>query len=270
MERNKIEDLFRDKLEGYNLEPSIEARDRFQGMIQRMRRKVMIRRIGIAASILLFTFAGIYSVRTLNTDKIDLAKGEFFDTVYNTGMAAVNEVPEPGLISPNEDEKTIAESEMVNEVNNPADGASSTENSKAGSLESNAVIAQANENEKFQADKEQTGFVVDDRDHGQLSEEHNAENSYIEYYVADPDLIEDENSGNISIEDQTPEPMKITIEYIASGNKDEKSESKSSNFYSKLDKMKTVDEVLGDIRTYKDRLFALDFKREEKVNNQEK
>ena len=34
--------------------------------------------------------------------------------------------------------------------------------------------------------------------------------------------------------------------------------------------MKSVDEVLGDIRTYKDKLFALDFKKKEKINNEEK
>jgi hypothetical protein len=82
--------------------------------------------------------------------------------------------------------------------------------------------------------------------------------------------VGDEQSKDMADEDQVHEPMKITIEYIASGNKDTQSESKRSNFYSKLDNMKTMNEVLGDLRSYKDRLFALDFKKEEKVNNEEK
>ena len=112
--------------------------------------------------------------------------------------------------------------------------------------------------------------VAFDEEYEQLTEEEVEESSYIEYLVADPDIMGDEQSQDISTEDQVRETMKITIEYIASGNKDTQSESKRSNFYSKLAKMKTMDEVLGDIRTYKDRLFALDFKKEEKVNKDEK
>ncbi len=270
MERNRIENLFKDKLDGFGLEPSTEARDKFQRMIHSRRRKVMIRRIVIAASIFLFAFAGIYSFKTLNTDKVDLAEGEFFDTSYGIEMAIENEVQEPGSIIPGEDEKTIPKSEMANHIKSPSNGGSSTENSKSDNIKSYAVIAQADENEKLKSDTDPPGSVGDDQEYDQLSEEQNAENSYIEYFVADPDIMEDEQSKNISIEDQVREPMKITIEYIASGNKDTQSESKRSNFYSKLNKMKTMDEVLGDIRTYKDRLFALDFKREEKVDNEEK
>ena len=109
-------------------------------------------------------------------------------------------------------------------------------------------------------------LLIDEPDFSNLEydkviEEEVEESTYIEYFVADPDILE---------EDQVREPVKITIEYIASGKKDEQSESKRRNFYSKLDNMKTMNEVLGDLRSYKDRLFALDFKKEEKVNNKEK
>lgn len=270
MERNRMESLFKDKLEGYVLEPSMEARDRFQGMIQRKRRKVIIRRISIAASILLFTFAGIYSFRTYNTDKVDLAEGDFFDTASGSEMAIVNEVPQPASIFPGEDEKTIPESEMANIIKSSVDGGLSTENSKSGNIEKDVIMAQAGERELFKSETDHQVSVGNDEEYEQLIEEQVKESNYIEYFVADPDIMSVEQSGDISSEDQAHEPMKITIEYIASGSKDTQSESKRSGFYSKLDKMKTMDEVLGDIRTYKDRLFALDFKKEEKVNNEEK
>jgi hypothetical protein len=270
MERNRLENLFKDKLEGHVLEPSIEARDRFQGMIQRKRRIVMIKRIGIAASIFLFTFAGIYSFRTYNTDKVDLAEGEFFDTAYGTEMAIVNVAPEPGSIFSGEEEKAVPESEMADNIKSLSGEGSSTENSKSGNIENHASMVQAGENDRIKSETVPQDLLADDQEYEQLTEEEVEESSYIEYLVADPDIMVDEQSRDISTEDQVREPMKITIEYIASGNRDTQSESKRSNFYSKLDKMKTMDEVLGDIRTYKDRLFALDFKKEEKVKKEEK
>jgi hypothetical protein len=270
MERNKLEGLFKNKLEGYILEPSIDARDRFQGLIQRKRRKILIRRIGIAASVLLFTFTGIYSFRVLNTDKIDLTKGESLDAGYGAEMAIVNKIPDPGSIPMDEDERTVPESEMAYNIENPSDGGSSTESSKSVYNDNYAIITQAGGNAKIQSDTDQSSSVSEDPEYERLTEEQDEESSYIEYFVADPDIKEDEKSKNLTSEDQTHEPMKITIEYIVSGNKDTQSESKRSNFYSKLDNMKTMDEVLSDIRTYKDRLFALDFKKEGKVNNEEK
>lgn len=270
MERNKIEGLFKDKLEGYVLEPSNEARERFQGMIQSKRRKVLIRRIVAAASVLLFTFAGIYSFRTLNTDKVDLTEGESFDTGYGTEMAIVKEGPGPGSISPGDNEKTILENEIANNMKSSSDEVSLTENPQSDKSESYFLIAQGAEDEKFKSGTGVQSSDGNDQEYEQLIEKQVEESTYIEYFVADPDIMGDEQSKDLATVDQAREPMKITIEYIASGNKETQSESKRSNFYSKLDKMKTMDEVLGDLRSYKDRLFALDFKKDEKVNNEEK
>jgi hypothetical protein len=268
MERNRLENLFKDKLEEHVLEPSIEARDRFQGMIQRRRRIVMIKRIGIAASIFLFMLAGIYSFRIYTTDKVDLAEGEFFDSAHGTEMAILNEVPEPASIFSGEEEKAVPESEMADNIKSLSGEGSSTENSRSSNTKNDALMAQVVENEKSQSEIYSHNSVAFDEEYEQLTEEEVEESTYIEYFVADPDIIDDEQSVDISAEDQAPEPMKITIEYIASGNKDTQSESNRSNFYSKLDKIKTMDEVLGDIRTYKDRLFALDFKKEDKAKNE--
>jgi hypothetical protein len=275
MERNKIEGLFKDKLEGYVLEPSNEARERFQGMIQSKKRRVLIMRIGIAASVLLFAFAGIYSFRTLNTEKVDLTEGESSDVGYNAEIAIVDEVAGPGSIPSGEDEKATKENEMANIIKNSTAESSSSRNSPSGNSQfdtsqSYAIMAQGAENEKLKSEKDHQSSVGDDQEYEQLIENQVEESTYIEYFVATPENIDDEQSKDKATEDQVREPMKITIEYIASGNKDKQSETKRSNFYSKLDNMKTMNEVLGDLRSYKDRLFALDFKKEEKVNNEEK
>jgi hypothetical protein len=72
------------------------------------------------------------------------------------------------------------------------------------------------------------------------------------------------------------EPVKITIEYIASGSKTHKtgiSKTHLGEFYSKMNKLVYPEEVLGDIRSLKDQLFALEFinrKSTQTQNNKEK
>lgn len=247
MERNKIEGLFKNKLEGLELEPSSASREKFAGMIRNKRQKVLIRRIGIAASILLFTFAGIYSYRTLNTDKIDLSRGESFDPGYDLEIAILKHMPVPRSIP-----------------------AVQNKNPQKVTPDNYSINAQRNEEAYFNSATEPAGSIESGQEYNELVAGQEEESNYIEYFVADKNKPEDEQKENVLSDDQPYEPMKITIEYITSGEKGSQSESKRSNFYSKLDNMKTMEEVLGDIRTYKDRLFALDFKKEEKINNKEK
>ena len=269
MERNKIEDLFKDKLEGYVLEPSNEARNRFHGMIRRKKQKVLIWRIGIAASVLLFAIAGIYSFRIQNTDKIDLAGGESYDAGYGNEMAIVKEIPGSVSIPPGENDKTVSEKEIAYKMEGLKDERSSGEISQNESSEKHALITQAVQDENLESELDHVGSVGADQEYEPLTGEQIEESTYLEYFVADPDIKQDEESKSLITEDQVHQPMKITIEYIASGNKDTQSDTKRSNFYSKLDNMKTMGEALGDLRSYKDRLFALDFKKEETANNEE-
>jgi len=265
MERNKIEGLFKDKLEGLAIEPSSEARERFAGKIQYQRRRVLIKRIGIAASILLFTFAGIYSFKIFETDKIDLAKGESFNTRYDSEIAILNEVPSLRSIPPGQNENPVLDYEMANSMEYSL--TRNSEISTSGRISSNS---QENEGININPQTDQEGFVGTDQENNELIGGQVEESTYIEYFVADSEILVNEQAEEVVLVDQPREPMKITIEYITSGDGGKQSELKRSNFYSKLDNMKTMDEVLGDIRTYKDKLFALDFKKEEKVNNEEK
>ena len=265
MERNKIESLFKDKLEGLTIEPSNEARERFEGKIQYQRRRVMIKRISIAASILLLMFAGIYSIRIFETDKIDLSMGESFDAGDGSEIAILNEVPGPRSNPPEQNENPALDEETVINMEY-----SSTRNSELSTVRNISQNAEENEINNIDPEAGAEEFVGTDQEYDESIARQVEKSTYIEYFVADPDMLKNEQSEHVSPSDQQAEPMKITIEYIASGDKSRQSESKRSNFYSKLDNMKSVDEVLGDIRTYKDKLFALDFKKEEKINNEEK
>ncbi len=263
MERNNLENLFKDKLEGLVIEPSNEARERFARKIQYRSRSVLIKRFSIAASILLFTFAGIFSFRIFETDKIDLSKGEAFNAGNESAIAVLKNVPNPRSITPGQGEDPIPDNEVVISLRDSSPGNSQTDAN--GNL---AAIAQGNEDIEMDPEIDMEGLAGADQEYDELTAGQEDKNAYIEYFVADPDLMD--HVEEVSTADQEREPMKITIEYIASGDKGKQSESKRSNFYSKLDNMKTMDEVLGDIRTYKDKLFALDFRKEEKVNNKEK
>jgi len=265
MERNNLESLFKDKLEGLVIEPSNGARERFARKIQYQRRSVLVKRFSIAASILLLTFAGIFSFRIFETDKIDLSKGEAFNAGNESEIAVLKNVPSPRSITPGQSEDRITENTIAINLRNSSSGKS--EINANGNL---AAIAQGNKDLEMDPKIDMEGLAGNDQKYNDLIAGQEDESAYIEYFVADPDLMVDEQIEEVSTVDQEREPMKITIEYIASGEKDKQSESKRSNFYSKLDNMKTMDEVLGDIRTYKDKLFALDFKKEEKVNNKEK
>lgn len=263
MERNNIEGLFKGKLEGLVIEPSSGARERFAKKIQKRRRSVLVKRFSIAASILFFAFAGIYSYRILDTDKIDLSKREALDSGFEFEIGVLKNLPSPRAIASGHSEDPIPENTLAIRLRN-----SSTENPEP--YANLAVKAQGYEDIEMDPETDMEGIAAADTEYDELIEGQEDESTYIEYFVADPELGVDQHAVEVSTVDKEREPLKITIEYIASGEKGKQSESKLSNFYSKLDNMKTMDEVLGDIRTYKDKLFALDFRKEEKVNNNEK
>jgi len=263
MGRNNLEDLFRDKLDGLVIEPSDVAREKFTRKIQYKRRSVLLKRFSIAASILLFVFAGIYSFSILNTSKIDLSKGQAFDSGYEFEIADLKNVPSPRTITPVQSEDFITENAKAFKLRNSTTGIQ-------GINQNVNLASRAQGDEGLEMDPEIDGLAGTDQGHGELIAAKETQSTYIEYFVPDPDLVVDDQGEEVTKVDREREPMKITIEYIASGEKGRQSESKRSNFYSKLDNMKTMDEVLGDIRTYKDKLFAFDFRKEEKVNNNEK
>jgi len=283
MENRKLEQLFKDKLSGMVIEPSPTAQDVFAKKIGLIKQRIMIRRISIAASILLLAVVGIYAFLPGRIEKVDLTQGESSAKDEPQGIAGKNNVPLPLISSEKEaiipddqidlenetsgnmEEHSIAISEVTIQEDTDPDQHGSGIEALAVSEDTEIVVKQTDDTKTLEADRVDEGV-------------------HIEYAIADP------ANGDQLLEKQY-EPVKITIEYIASGKGpadghtgsavgwtgptdgqagEEQSEADRKKFYSKLDNMKSVDEVLGDIRTYKDRLFALDFKKENKVKDEEK
>lgn len=276
MENRKLEQLFKDKLGGMVIEPSPTAQDVFAKKIGLIKQRIMIRRISIAASILLLAVVGIYAFLPGRMEKVDLTHGDSSIKDEPQDIAGKNNVPLP-LIST--ERETIMLDDQVD-----------LENETGGNMQEQSItISEATILEDDDLDKLASGDVAlavsedaeivveQTEDIETLEADRVDEGVYIEF------AITDRENGDQPQEKQY-EPVKITIEYIASGKNPadggtssadglagrEQTEADRKKFYSKLDNVKSVDEVLGDIRTYKDRLFALDFKKENKVKDEGK
>ena len=335
MENKQLEKLFRDKLSGMVIEPSDTARDKFEGKIQGRRRRLLARKIGIAASFLLVMLIGIYvffpdtpeqgDLAQHKTHRLDKVKGDKPATYAPGGMEQEEETNEsPGKMSgkmeatgPEETikdatasdgtitekntaedmtsigkttERTIPDKDDI-EGNTPVsnmpkgavtdrnkiektipDGNSIEETMTVGPSagESLARASQDHENnlpasgeENSIPDNEQLDALTGDMDNAVSVADKTDEKSYMEYNIGEPGAaLEDEDSAR--------EPVRITIEYISSGSNKRKQQEKIKDFYARMDDIKGIDEVYGDLREFKDRLFALDFMNNKKVKNEDK
>jgi hypothetical protein len=257
MENKGLEQLFKSKLSEMVIEPSIVAKDVFARKIHLAKQRILIRRISIAASIILLALAGVYTFLPNKVEKADLTQDESLIIDQGAGIAENGIDQKPDVSSENMEMLVVGEDTGIdhNEINKSEHLVAISEVSDKEDLNKVEVVGideeqagMENKLDDFQEDKEVETLIAD----------HVDESVYVEYLVEDPEPVNQPDEKQY-------EPVKITIEYIASGKNKEQSETDRKEFYSKLDNMKSVDEVLGDIRTYKDRLFALDFKKEKKV-----
>lgn len=295
MENKQLEKLFRDKLSGMVIEPSGDARNKFEGKIQGRRRRLMARRIGIAASILLVMLIGIYvfipgtpeqgDLAQNKTQRLDKVKGDKKATYAPDGMEQEEETSEsPGKMSGKMEATGPKE---TTPVRNMAKGAvpdgNTTErtitdgNSIEGTMtvgpsagESLARASQDRENDlpasgmdNSTPDNEQFDALTGEKDNTASVAGKTDEKSYMEYNIEEQGVV-------IEDEDAAREPVRITMEYISSGSNKRKQQEKIKDFYARMDDIKGIDEVYGDLREFKDRLFALDFMNNKKVKNEDK
>jgi len=259
MENERLEQLFKDKLAGMVIEPSRSARDNFAGKIKIQKQKTLIRRISIAASILLVALAGIYGFFPDTKDKTGLSQdgSSIMDQVGEVDQARIS------------DEVADADLALSSSLAEDSDKASAVQQAWEMPVDE-SIIEKENSDDKVLADsnitskeEEPVNTVMEEPETETLIADHADENVYVEYFIEEP------GAGSQSSE-ASYEPIKITIEYIASGNSNDKQQSKLKEFYARMDNMKGMDEVYGDLREYKDRLFALDFMNNKKVKNEEK
>jgi hypothetical protein len=270
MENKKLDQLFTDKLGGMEIIPSASAQEVFARKVGLIKQRILMRRLGIAASISLLFIAGIYAFWPGKAEKVDLSHEGSLIPDHSMNIADSKDVPVPVMSSEAED--VLADGEFVLD-SNPELGIKTHEDAESFvASEQDPVPERLPEQSEAMAalDGRNTGAIAQVNATEVMSSEQAKEGVYIEY------VIEDQAKEGQSPAKQY-EPVKITIEYIASGKNPDlgrangkQTETDRKQFYTKLDNMKSVDEVLGDIRTYKDRLFALDFKKENKVKDEEK
>ena len=260
MENRYLEHLFKDKLSGMVIEPSAAAREVISKKIGLIKQRILVRRISIAASILLLATVGILAFWPDKAEKADLTHDDSMILDQPENIAESNDVTIAAL---SEEEKDLTDGELDLDLQTHGDIPTQTESISEMSVQEYADIDRLPSQEEglavmeeSETNIEQSGETV------QIVTDHIEKDVYVEYTLEDPEMIDQP-------QEKQYEPVKITIEYIASGKNREQTEDDRKKFYSKLDNIKSVDEVLGDIRTYKDRLFALDFKKENKVKDEE-
>jgi hypothetical protein len=258
MENKKLEELFKNKLDGMVIEPSEASQDVLNRKIQLLKQKTLVRKISVAASVLLVVMAGIYAfLPNKNEKKEAYQQHELPINDHGDQLVEVEFFDSPDI---DRSEKNISiQEDYIREESPTATSGDRTDN-----LDTDNTVREqlASGNEALRPEETLLASEFQEQEVDEMMTGQVEENVYIEYYMKEAD------SGRL-VEESKHEPMKITIEYIASGDKKEESQSKLKEFYSKMDNMKGVDEVIGDFRSYKDRLFALDFKNNKKVNNEE-
>lgn len=258
MGKSNLDQLFQKRLGDMAISPSDATRKVFSDRISYRRRIGLIKKIGIAASILIVIGAGFLGFYQLKEQTLRIALEEsvhgleneldLFEGIDNNRIAIPLTKIDQNIGSsemPEGDAESSVKGDQANGIDKPVN------------QEPAVMLVEADMNEsQFDLNGEikkiENEIVKEDQVDGRL----------IEYYIFDPDSNPDEQLA-------TNKPLKITIEYKFSGKKSNK-QSKIKQLYSKIDNMKPADEVFGDLRTLKDKVFALNFKKENKVENPEK
>lgn len=279
MENKNLENLFRKRLAGMVIEPSAQANEAFEGRLKRRQQRILYRRISIAASIILMVMAGAIGFFPGDQEREEIAEqSSVVNKPSNDMVASQDEVLPENNESSIEDmleDKGAPVAPASKEKSDPPAGKDDpidTRSSDAGGahVEKDAYLAE---------NKEMPGTIQVATPSGEplTAERGPSDISQLPDVTPQEPLIagEDKEYGEDVLEDNAgyngPEqtkPVKITIEYIAAGSNDQKSRTRLREFYSKMDNLKGVDEVLGDFREYKDRLFALEFRNDNKVKNE--
>ena len=255
MVKRNLDQLFQEKLGDMTISPSDAARQVLKERIIYRSRVGLVKKIGIAASIIFVIGAGFLGFNQLKeqSPRIALEESvqavenelELFEGVDNKSISIPlaqmdKKIESSGMVE--EDSEPIVKSDQVIDIENPV------------TVEPSGMLVEADPEEEIE--KIGNAIVAEGHIEGQV------EGRLIEYSIIEPESSQEEQLATV-------EPIKITIEYKFSGSRSKK-ESKIKQLYIKINKMKPADEVFGDLRTLKDKVFALNFKKENKVENQKK
>jgi hypothetical protein len=259
MKNNSLERILRQKLEDLRIEPSSQARDLVYKKIRKRGRIILYRRLSIAAGITLICSAGFFYLRP--ADRQDVAVQE--ESSVST-PEEINEEFQPdtavGELSENIPEavtrdKPQTEPPVVNQVQ---------ENEHDPSLEekqAGEITADPLDREPAVLANKKSGEMTDS---GSFISESatQAAPAVLESLPAESNPLTETKSAELipesSGQEAGVEPVKITIEYIASGSgrsREKTGQNSVREIYSKM----SPEAVIGDFRTLKDQFFALEF-----------
>ena len=255
MKADRLEKLYREKLYDLKIEPSEKAAKLFDERLSAKVRKLWVTRISIAASVLLVAVTGALLIfpdqeQNFISERSNVAEGYITQgTSENTGETGQKESYEIAAVK---------------------------ENDRAGSgpVElKNKKKTQSIEDEE--ADKElipQPESITKSPELAVGIKDPLAEKTGNPDELMEQDTKQETIMANKDMPGNKP-PVKITIEYIAGNSKsgaDTNPKKIMKTFYSNVNNLLYPDEVLGDIRSLKDQLFALDLKNENKSETQNK
>jgi len=257
MKNRSLEQIFQEKLGELRIEPSEKAMQVFNKKLKKRGRIVLVRRLSIAASIILIGAIGIFYFIP------DTEKDSLVQEINNPNeVEEIMEKTVPDRVNP----EIQADEILSSEPSNSKKQDSFTENNdqdKSGTTIAKTVKSnQSESNDKikirtpFNPEKSMKSTDNLSNNKNNKNESSSELNKDFIYQTPDPSSL----AALEIVEDRIP--VKITIEYIASGSKNKNAsdqKTKISELYSKMNNIVYPDEVMGDIRNFKDQLFALDF-----------
>lgn len=263
MKNKSLETIFRQKLENLRIEPTDRAKNLILQKIKKRGRIILYRRLSVAASILLVTSLGIiYLMPGINNTSLIQQKeaiGEIRDLSQEKDTPEKREVSKVPQVTQSLPRNNTEEQPMERVEEVKAGGAEESDHvisNNAGEYK-NISLALISKEKSEQFPVPDSLHIASLKDQPSLNISPGLEKK--------PDSLLDEihHTDQVAVETKKDnEPMKITIEYIASGSKKNVPRNPithAGGLYSKVNKLVYPDEILGDLRSLKDQLFALDF-----------
>ena len=278
MKDKSLESIFRQKLKDLSIEPSVRAKDLIRQRIKKRGRIILYRKLSIAASILLIMTGGIFYL-VPEKEEIPLAgqmetAGDVRDSTVDIDAAEngeITEVPRGGQSQSRDNSKAgpmVDPEREGNGKSRPGIQGNTGAIDKTDKDVHSAMVVAAGDSPEENPDSLRIASPENQNTPGTTSEE-----KINQHPIEAPIRMSDALAGETAVKE---EPMKITIEYIASGSKGKEAgapKTQAGELYSKVNKLVYPDEVLGNIRSLKDQLFALEFlnrKSTHTQNNKEK
>ena len=290
MKNKSIEKTFRQKLEDLRIEPSAIAKERVYNSIHKQSRIRLYKRISIAAGIIFILSVGLFLFSSDKKPGI-LVRGE--QKIPDSGEAGnpiqMREgtpersnsiiIKEQPVSAKNEQDHSDATSITQGEVNRQNEPAA-TAAILPDTIQVTKPLALVTGEKGKGTDGKRPDGPVEHLDFGP-NDGRSFDSASSLSIVGAKELSEAEHSDIIGTgvpetgktvtdskakdqkgQENKRDPLKITIEYIASGPETSRQNARTRSvkgIYDKVNKLVYPEAIIGDIRTFKDQLFALDF-----------